>query len=63
VLDDCGGGFFERLRETDGGIEVEEVVVRKLFALDLFEGVCVFRDVEGGGLLGVFAVAQVLEFG
>ena len=61
MLDDRDGRLGERIREADGRVEIEQVVVRQLFSLQLFEGPRARRNVEAGGLVRILAVAEVLE--
>src|SRR4051812_20963112 len=63
MLDDGRGRLIERVCEAHRGVEVEQVVVRELLPLELLEWFRVPRNVEGRGLLRVFAVAEVLELG
>jgi hypothetical protein len=57
----------ELLDRGQGGVGVEQVDVRKLLAVEL-TGVCNGRlgrlliGIQGGGLVGVFAVAERLGF-
>ena len=63
VLDDGDGGLIEFLREFPAGVEVDEVVVAELLALDLESrgnaGAGAVA-IEGGALMGILAVAQRL---
>ena len=59
VLDDRRCRFAEGMRQPDRRVEVQQVVVRKLFSLKLIERFSV--GVEGGFLLRILAVAEVLE--
>src|SRR3989442_1402174 len=63
VLDDHGGGRGELAHRPPGGVEVEEVVVRQLLALELpgarhGSGVLVGVEIEGRLLVRVLAIAQ-----
>ena len=63
MLDDDGGRLAEFGGEAACGFEVDEVVVGKLFALELFGGSEARwrgrrRNVKRGGLVRIFAVAQ-----
>ena len=66
VLDDGGGGELEFADEVDGGVGVEEVDVGEGFAVELFCGGDArfggSGGIEGGELVGVFAVTEVLDF-
>jgi len=60
VLDDGAGGEVEFGDELPGGIEIDKVVVAEFLALELggIGDAVGASGVEGGGLVGVFAVAQ-----
>jgi hypothetical protein len=60
VFDDRDCRLAKRVRDADGGVEVEQVVVGELFPLQLRERALAFADVERGLLLRVLAVAEVL---
>ena len=65
--DDAGGCVGELFDAFPGGIRVGNVVVAEFFALELLRGDQaawggVQLAVEGGGLVWVFAIAQVLQF-
>ena len=61
VLDDGDGGFGKFFGEGPAGVEIDEVVVAELFALELArigDAEAGAVGVEGGALVRVFAVAQ-----
>lgn len=63
VLDDDGAGEVELADEIHGGVEIEEVVVGEFLAVELLcgsegTGFGVAFDIEGGSLVGIFAVAE-----
>ena len=63
VLDDDDGGLVELLREFPAGVEVDEVVVAELFALELRcagDAEAGAVGVERGALVGILAVAEGL---
>src|SRR4029077_13146384 len=65
VLDDDGGGTAEFGGEAARGFEINEIIVGELFALKLVGGGQALRataggDIERGGLVWIFAVAQFL---
>src|SRR5262249_50640530 len=65
VLDDDRSGIFEFGGEAARGFKVYKIVIRKLFALELFcraetAGSSACWDVEGSGLMRIFSIAQFL---
>ena len=63
MLDDAGGRLAELADDLQGGVEVEQVVVRQLLAVQGLGGGergggRLRLDVKGGSLVGVFAVTQ-----
>jgi len=65
VLDDGADGFFVFLRQIPRGLQVNDVVVGKLLALDLTAvGDSCSRAiaVHGSGLVGILSVAQIYRF-
>src|SRR5258706_8283846 len=61
MLDDRDRRVLKGACDANRGVEVEEVVVRELFPLELLERTHSVADVESRLLLGVLAVAKVLE--
>ena len=61
VLDDGDGGLLKLFGEGPAGVEIDEVVVAEFFALELGgpgDAEAGAVGVEGGALVGVFAVAE-----
>src|SRR5207253_4027081 len=66
VFDDAAGGRFEFLRQIPGRFQINDVVVRKFFALKLSCGSYSKRrlsspSVERSTLMRIFAIPQALD--
>jgi hypothetical protein len=61
MFDDGDGRIAESIREANGRVEIEEIVVRKFLPMDLLERLLSSLGIERCLLLRVLAVTKILK--